>query len=118
MDDDVARIRRQQHTGNHDTPGAETHAGTRDGAENVEPVAHRDDHATGATLIVTRDDALDWPRGPDSYADALAAKLRPYGVTIRFEPRRAGRGALIGVGDPKLEVDIRQAIATMISEAE
>jgi hypothetical protein len=38
----VDDVRQQQHTGNHDKPGEEaegsdSHGGTRDGAENVEP---------------------------------------------------------------------------------
>ncbi|MBV9862626.1 MAG: hypothetical protein JO267_10815 [Alphaproteobacteria bacterium] len=42
--EDVATIRQQQHTGNHDKPGPEKggsdkHGGTRDGAENLEPSA-------------------------------------------------------------------------------
>jgi len=111
MTDDIQRIRDQQHTGNHDTPGADRFGGTRAGAENVEPVVQRDDRAAGPILIVTRDDAHTWPRDPESYVEALAVKLRPYGVTVRFEPNRAGHGALIGVGDAKLEVDIRQAVA-------
>jgi hypothetical protein len=40
----VTKARQQQHTGNHDKPGPERggsdrHAGTRHGAENVEPAS-------------------------------------------------------------------------------
>ena len=40
---DLAEVRQLQHTGNHGKPGPEKggsdrHGGTRDGAENVEPV--------------------------------------------------------------------------------
>jgi hypothetical protein len=116
MDDAVRRAREQQHTGNHDNSGPDRYGGTRAGAENVEPVVQRDDHATGALLIVTRDDAAVWKFDPDHYADALAVALRPYGVTVRYEPARAGSGALIGVDDPKLKVDIRQAVARVINQ--
>ncbi|MBV8166163.1 MAG: hypothetical protein JO021_05180 [Alphaproteobacteria bacterium] len=118
MDDDTRRIRDQQHTGNHDSRGPDRYGGTRAGAENVEPVVQRDDRAAGPTLIVTRDDAATSSLEPEAYAEALAAKLRPYGVAVRFEPNRAGSGALIGVDDPKLEVDIRQAVAMVNSDTE
>lgn len=116
-DDDVEKIRQQQHTGNHDPAGgADRFGGTRAGAENVEPTAQRDARSSGPTLIVTRDDANEWRREPEAYADALARKLHPYGVTVRLELARTGNGALVGVTDAKLEVDIRHAIAMVNTE--
>jgi hypothetical protein len=94
----VETVRAQQHTGNHET-GVEHSAGEV-------PMAY----------VVTPDDAYEVGRDPESYAHALAEKLRPYGVTVRYAPDQSGRGGLIGVSDTKLEVDIRQAIAMVDTE--
>jgi len=96
----VKVVRDQQHTGNHD------------------PANPSNEGQTRPMLIVTADDAREMRREPDAYAAALRAKLQPYGVTVRLDPGRAGHGALVGVDDPKLEVDIRQAIAFVNTESE
>ena len=93
--DDAARSRQQQHTGNH--PG--------------------DDALAGATYIVTPDDAHEQGWDLAAYVAALAKKLRPYGVVVQFEPQRVGHGGLIGVSDPELAVDIRQAVAMVDTKA-
>ena len=103
--DAVRAARQQQHTGNHDPAN-------RRGAAEVSV------ESAGPTLVVTPDDAYEAGRNPEAYADALAAKLKPYGVHVRLEAGLAGHGALIGVADPKLEVDIRHAIAIVNSETE
>jgi len=114
-DSDVAAARQQQHTGNHDPQqgdGPDRFGGTRAGAENVEPAGP----VTTMTYTVTRDDAAEVGREAAVYARQLGEALRPYGVTVRLAPGQRGRGYLAGCNDPKLEVDIRQAIAMVNTE--
>ena len=100
--DFVGVVREQQHTGNHDPVGT----------------AGNDDAPPAPVLIVTADDAREMGREPDAYAAALTRKLKPYGVMVRLEAKRPGHGALIGVDDPKIEVDIRTAIASVNTEVD
>jgi hypothetical protein len=101
-------VRQQQHTGTHE-PGPDRFGGTRAGAENVE-------HAEVMTLTVTKADAADVGRDPLLYVQQLGAALKGYGVAVRYAPKQRGHGSLAGCDDPKLEVDIRQAVAMVNTE--